>query len=210
MIFSDEFFSSLRDAVKARMSEKRYAHTLGVERAAVYIAKKCLPERVGELRAAALLHDITKELSTEQQLSILSKLPDVTDDDILSPGVYHSLSAPFVVKNDFPYCATDDILSALKNHTTGAPDMSVFDEVIFLADFVEDTRKYQACIKSREKLYNLLDAAKDADECIQILHLSVIETLDFTIKYLIDKQMYLNGRTVATRNSFLGRYPKAL
>ena len=210
MNFTEELLCLLRNQVKERLSEKRYLHTLGVERAALRIGEKCLPEALGELRVAALLHDISKELTTERQLDILSKLPDVTEDDILSEGVHHSLSAPYVALQEFPEYATDNVLSALKNHTTGAPDMSVFDEIIFLSDFVEDTRKYQACINAREKLFNLLDLAKDGEECLEILHLSVIETLDFTIKYLIDKQMYLNGRTVATRNAFLGRYPKAL
>ena len=210
MNFTEELLCSLRDKVKARLSEKRYLHTLGVERAAVRIGEKCLPEALGELRVAALLHDVSKEFTNKQQLEIIAKLPDVTADDMLSIGVHHSLSAPYVAEKEFSVYATDNVLSALKNHTTGAPDMSVFDEIIFLSDFVEDTRQYSACINAREKLFRSLDLAKGSEECLVILHNAVIETLDFTIKYLIESQAYLNGRTVATRNAFLVRYSKSL
>lgn len=210
MNLSDSDIQELREAVKARLSEQRYLHTLGVEAAALKIGEYCMPEALGELRVAALLHDVAKEIPLTEQMEILSALDDVTEDDLLSPPIFHSLTAPFVAKRDFSRFLTERILSALKNHTTGAPDMSVFDQIIFIADFVEDTRVYTACAKAREKLYSALSAAKDAEQCISILHLSVIETLDFTIKYLIDKGKYLNGRTVATRNAFLGRFPVAL
>ena len=210
MNLSDSDIKKLRMAVRARLSEPRYLHTLGVEAAAVKIGKYCMPEALDELRAAALLHDVTKEMPISEQMDILAQLDDVTEDDLLSPSVYHSLTAPYVAKRDFSGFLSERILSALKNHTTGAPDMSVFDQIIFIADFVEETRAYGACIMAREKLYSALSVAKDSEECISLLHLSVIETLDFTIKYLVDKGKYLNGRTVAARNAFLGRFPKAL
>ena len=68
--YSEETLAALRNDVKKRMSEKRYNHTLEVEKMAHRIAELYAPDRVGLVRAAALLHDITKELSVEQHIDI--------------------------------------------------------------------------------------------------------------------------------------------
>ena len=53
--------SALREKVRDYLTEKRYAHTLAVEREAQFLGGIYLPEKIKELRCAALLHDITKK-----------------------------------------------------------------------------------------------------------------------------------------------------
>lgn len=207
MIFTEQALLKLSERLSERMSEKRFRHTLGVERAAIKIAERCFPSAIFEIRAAALLHDITKEMSDKEQSDILKSLSDITESDLLCPSVFHSLTAPYVIKKDFSAFATDNILSAVRNHTTGAPDMSLFDEIIFISDYIEDGRSYASCISVRESLYLKLDKARDAEECIAALHDAVISALDFTITNIIKNGNYLNERTVLTRNAFLGRRP---
>lgn len=211
MKFTEKKIKELRQRVSLRMSEKRFRHTLGVEEAAVRIAAKLLPERIDEIRCAALLHDVSKELSVEEQLSIMKSLAEPpTESDYMSQSLYHSITAPTVAMRDFSEFVTEDILSALKNHTSGSPDMTLFDEIIFIADFIDEGRTYEYCRNTREAFYARFDKATDREELIQILHETTVQVLNFTIVYLVNNTMYLNERTVATRNAFLGRLPVPL
>ena len=207
MKFTTEAIDSLRHSVGDRLSLYRTNHTLGVEQMAVKLAEYCLPDRVDEIRAAALLHDISKELSSEEQMSMLMSVDGITDSDLMSAPAHHAFTAPLVVRRDFSEFATTDVLSALFNHTTGAPDMSVFDEIIFIADYIEPGRKYPMSISLRERLMASLEAARDGDECVARLHDAVIESLDNTIRSLVDGKKIINERTVSTRNAFIARRP---
>ena len=71
MIITEEMLSELRRSIANDMSEKRYSHTLGVERMARYLAGFLLPDRINEISAAALLHDISKEIPIELQIIML-------------------------------------------------------------------------------------------------------------------------------------------
>ena len=209
MTFSGEKIEALKKEIQARLSERRFNHTLGVMRAAEKIACFCLPEDISELRVAALLHDVTKELDCGEEVRILKQL-GVSTNEMLSPPVYHSITAPVVIRRDFPEFATENVLSAVYNHTTAAHDMSLFDEIIFVADYVEDGRTYPACVAVRESLYSAFSLAKDREECIMHLHDATIAALDNTIMEIVRAGKYLNLRTVKARNAFIGRRPMPL
>ena len=200
---------ALRQRVRAYMSEKRYKHTLGVEAMAEALAGYCLQEKCVLVRCAALLHDIAKEMSGEEQIAVLRDMPEITDSDIASSPAHHAFCAPYIVKRDFPELAQPDVLSAVFNHTTGSPEMSVFDEIIFLADYIEPGREYADCIRIRDSLLARLKSAKNREECLLWLHRAVIDELDSTLVSLKKRGMYINERTVATREAFAKKFPSA-
>ena len=211
MMFSEKIISELEAKIECKLSHHRYVHTLGVKRAAIKIAEYCYSGDISEIAAAALLHDISKEYSVAEQFDMMQKSGiELTDTDLCSEPVFHSFTAPVVIKRDFPEYSTANILSSTFSHTTGSPDMSLFDEIIFVADYVEDGRKYENCILVREKLFSALASAKDREECISHLHIATVMTLEFTIIDIIKKGKVLNERTVATRNAFRGRIPMPL
>ena len=211
MAYSEEQIKELRKKVSARLGEKRFLHTLGVERMAAVLAKKILPEKEMEIRAAALLHDITKEYSVQKHIDIIREhLSFVSESDMVAASVYHSLTAPFVIKNEFSEYADEDILSAVLNHTVGAPDMSVFDEIIFISDYIEEGRTYPVCVALREKLLSGMSVCSDASECVMLLHDATIESLDNTIVSLVKRGDFLHEKTVMTRNAFLSKRPMPL
>ena len=192
----------LRAAVRERMSEKRFCHTLGVERLAAHLGELVMPERVFELRCAALLHDIAKELPKTETLQLLSSISGITDEDMKSPSVFHAFVAPEIVKRDFPEYATPDILSAIFNHTTGDADMSLFDEIIFISDFAEEGRVYPSCREIAKKLDERCRIAKDRDECIKAIHKTTYDTLLSVISTLERLGRHINQRTLLTRSAF--------
>lgn len=201
----------LRQRISHCMSERRFKHTLGVESSAAMIAEVILPERVSEIRIAALLHDLTKELPTAVQRDIMERLsPPPTESDIMTHPLYHSMTAPYVILRDFPELATPDVLSAVKNHTVGAADMSLFDEIIFVADYIEEGRTYCDCVNARDGFLRAMQEAKSPDDLVMSLHETTVKILNNTITYIVNNNMFLNERTVTTRNAFLGRIPVPL
>ncbi len=145
MKYSEKQIDKLRRTVADRLSEKRMRHTIGVEKMAVLIGEKILPETVSELRAAALLHDISKEYSEAEYFTLIKKHNiSIGKEEIDEPALWHSITAPAVIKDDFPEFASEDVLSSAYNHTVGSPDMTVFDEIILLSDYIEEGRQYSA------------------------------------------------------------------
>ncbi len=209
-MFSEQELSELRMIVSERLGEKRFRHTLGVERMAIILAERLIPDRIPEIRAAALLHDITKELSDREHMEIMNKLDYLTDSDFLSKSVYHSITAPFVIMCEFTEFATDDVLSAVENHTTGSPEMSLFDEIIFISDYIEEGRSYPSCVSVREALLLALRNSEKAEDIEPALHDATVKALENTIISVIERKQFLHEKTVKTRNAFLGRRPMPL
>ncbi len=202
MIISDEMLVRLRSSVKERMSQKRFAHTLGVERAAIRLGEYFLPERINELCAAALLHDIAKELPYEEQLKAFLSYSD-RDSYSGVDAALHSFAAPAIVLESYPEFATDDILDAVYNHTLGKPDMSVFCEIIFLSDYIEDGRTYESCRKVAEQLYSDLERVSLNSERMSALHRAVVRSIDFTIDSLVKRGSTIDDSVILTKNAYL-------
>ena len=182
--FTNEQISSLGYLVSYRLSQKRYIHTLGTVKAAEKLGALIIPKELNLLRAASLLHDIAKEL-TSDQAEKLALENDLFDHSLWkSPATRHALLGAYLIVRDFPGFADPRILSAVMNHTTGSPDMSLFDEIIFIADYIEDGRTYQSCIEVRERLYSELLSTEDINERIRALHRAVVASIDYTIEAL--------------------------
>ncbi len=206
MKFTDSQIEELRLEVGKRLSEKRFSHTLGVEKTAAFIGEKIMPESIDLLRVAALLHDVSKEYSEAEHFFVVEKHNlSLSDEDINTPALWHSITAPCVVNDEFPVFADRQVLSAVYNHTVGAPDMSVFDEVIFLSDYIEEGRKYKGCIDLRESFLYELSEAQTVDAAVVALHRAVLSSIDNTIDALSFRGQSCHGRTRATREAILAK-----
>lgn len=204
MKFSREEISSLRREMEKRLSKKRFIHTLGVEEMAAFIGEKILPDMIDELSIAALLHDVSKEYSEAEHLFVAKKHNiTLTEEDISSPAVWHSVTGPLVIKDDFPEYAAERVLSAVAAHTSGAADMTPFDEIIFLSDYIEKGRTYQSCISLRESFLNELSSAACRDEGLRALHRAVLISLDNTISELTRRGKSVHPNALKARESIL-------
>lgn len=203
MIFDDASITRLRLEIKGRMSEKRYVHTLGVEKMARYLGNILLPTHVGELAAAALLHDVVKEMSFDEHMALLrDSQVYYTEEDCSTKPALHSIAAvPFITEN-FAEFATDNILSAVANHTLGAPGMSVFDEIIFISDYAEEGRTYRTCVEVREQLLNGIKDTNVREDNLIVLHEASRKSLISTINSLSFRKEKINSKTIMTKNYF--------
>ncbi len=203
--YTEEELKLLSCDVRKRLSDKRFFHIKGVERAAEYIADFCLPDGKTALRAAALLHDIAKEYSEDEILTFIKKDGILlSKSDLLSPLVLHSYAAPYVIKKDFKDFAIPEVLSACKNHTLGSPDMSIFDEIIFISDYIEEGRAYASCIKVREFLYSSFNS-DDFIGNIKALHKAVLLSIEATENNLMTKGAHINETMHLTKNAFMSK-----
>lgn len=130
-----------RRLAKKRLSAKRYQHTLNVRRMAVKLAKRwgADPEKAA---LAALLHDTAKELPREEMLQILNDNAIMAENAQNRPSpVWHGICAAILAQTQWGV-EDEEVLSAIRCHTTGKPGMSLLDEIIFLADMTSAERDY--------------------------------------------------------------------
>ena len=178
----NESLERLRSAVAAFETEKRYRHTLGVETEAAALATVLLPEKTDKLRAAALLHDLTKCRNDEEQIALAKELNvPLTKELLSSPQVLHGLTAVKLIPQLFPEYACHEILHAISVHTTGAADMSLFDKILFVADYTEPGRTQSICRATRAEMWELLKTATDKYRAFDTI---VCKILADTIQYL--------------------------
>ena len=200
MKYNEKQLEILRQNVKSTLSEKRFLHTLGVERASLRLAEYFPELDKSELSAAALLHDITKEISVEGHIELAKSVGvNMTGEQLESREILHSVTAPYAVIQNYPEFASDNVLSSLKNHTTASAGMSLFDEIIYIADYVEDGRTYPACVEVREMLFLGLSSAINENERLAALHKATLKSLENTINRLLFQGRILNERTKEAR-----------
>ena len=149
--------SWLRAKVMPYLTEKRIAHVLGCENEAVSLANRWgeNPERAA---VAGILHDITKKLSAEEQLKLCEKYGIINDAaEVANPKLLHAKTGAAFARELFGI--EDDIYGAIRWHTTGKPDMTLLEKIIYLADFVEPTRDFPGVEELRELCFEDIDAA---------------------------------------------------
>ena len=136
----EEFLQRVTAAVDARLSGKRLAHVHSVADYAAELAR-IYGANEFDARVAGLLHDWDKLLTDDEFPARLEELgiEQPAQIEYLYP-VLHSYTGAVAVKREFPEIS-DDITSAIHNHTLGAVEMSDLDMVIFIADMIEPLRK---------------------------------------------------------------------
>ena len=109
-------------AIKPRMPEKRYIHTIGVMETAIDLARK-YGEDEKKAETAAILHDIAKyaEIEWMEQIVRTEKL----DERLIGWGseLLHGPVGAYIAESEFGI-KDDELLNAIRFHTTGRPNMS--------------------------------------------------------------------------------------
>lgn len=163
--FTEAQIGTLFEKVQASMSAKRFAHTAGVEGTVRRMAAIYCPEKEGMLRAAALLHDCTKEYDEEEAKAVLSREGiKLRADERESPQIWHAITAPAEIVRLHPDFADEELLSCVRWHTTGREGVTVPEALLYLADVIEPTREYPACVALRERFWGADPAAMTEEE----------------------------------------------
>ncbi len=203
VIFNENALSELRCSVAMRMSDYRFKHTLGVEQMVIRLGEILMPERITELRVAAILHDVAKEMDIDEQLYLVDNCDKInkTEKSIV-PQALHSFAGVAIVINDFPGFALDDILDAIKNHTLGNENMSLFSEILFVSDYIEEGRAYFESISVRNVLFDKISRAGSIDERIKALHFATVLCINNTLESLKRRGLVPDERSIKTKKAF--------
>ena len=193
--------ATLRERIKDYIGGKRLSHTYGVEREIARLAAIYDPDEEFDLRAAALLHDITKPLKPDEQLKLCDEygIP-YTPGDRLMPKTFHAQTGAETVRRKFPEFASEVVCDSILYHTTGKADMTVPEKLLYLADYIEDTRTFPDCVELREYFWNRIPSAKDDAAKNAVLRDTLIISFDMTIKGLIGDGTPIHRDTVEARN----------
>ena len=193
-MLTDYDIEVLKERVRPYLTDKRYLHTLAVTEEVERLGEIYLPDRVNELKVAALLHDITKKADFEKQLHYC-EIFDIINiaHQKVSPEVLHSKTAAAVAERDFSKYVNSDILDAVRYHTTARAGMSIFEALVYLADYIEPTRTHETCISTRKQFYDRLRSGEDK---MVVLYDTMTATLNGTIEYLTEKNAFIDEDTI--------------
>ena len=147
----------LRPIALSYLKGRRIPHVLGTEKTAVRLAEKYGAD-VTAARQAALLHDCTKRLSMEEQLALCERYGielDAMEREALK--LLHAKTGAAIAGDVFGM--SEEVVSAIRWHTTGRAGMTLLEKVIYLADYIEPTRDFPGVDELRSVCERSLDEA---------------------------------------------------
>lgn len=133
-------FEVIKNKLEMILKKERYVHTLGVMYTAASIAMR-YGENIETAMLAGLLHDCGKYCSEEEQIAICQKNNVLlTPSELAVPAMVHAKLGAFLAEYEY-HVEDQNICNAILYHTTGRPDMTMLEKIIFLADYIEPGRK---------------------------------------------------------------------
>lgn len=133
------------------MPEKTLRHIESVAALAMDVAAGvgACPEAAG---TAGLLHDYCKALPNAEQLALAERHGiAVSDTQRQNPKLLHGHTAAAEAATVFGV-SDEDVLEAIRWHTTGRPGLGVLGQVLYFADFSEPLRSYSEAAEARSRL----------------------------------------------------------
>ena len=147
----------LREQSYPMLKPRRVAHVWGCEHEARRLAEHwgCDPELAAE---AGILHDITKKFELNDQL-LLSEKYGIINDTVETSNIklLHAKTGAAMARD--LYGVTDAVYDAIRWHTTGKPEMTLLEKIIYMADYIEPTRDFPGVEPLRRLAYLDLDRA---------------------------------------------------
>ena len=147
----------LRERAYTMLKPRRIPHVRGCEAEAVRLAERwgCDPEIAAE---AAILHDCTKKVDLPGQLALCAAYGlDADPVERESDKLLHAKTGAAVARSEFG--CDDDVAEAIRWHTTGRPDMTLLEKIVYMADYIEPNRDFDGVDRLRALAYEDLDRA---------------------------------------------------
>ena len=190
----DDTRSRLIAYIRPRLTEKRLKHTFGTEKMAIKLAEAC-GESAAAAQTAALLHDAYKCISSEDRKTLLEKygIADMAIDGF-DIDLVHGYIAACAVREDLGII-DEDILNAIRYHTTGRPGMSRLEKIIYSSDVVEENRVYDVADYLRKSVL------EDIDRGTYIV-------MNHVLRFLLENDSPVYALTVDAYNALLKEYKK--
>lgn len=145
----------LRPVAMSYLKPKRMPHVRGTEEEAVRLVRRYGGDE-RQARVAALLHDCTKKLDMAEQLALCQQYGIELDElEQKALKLLHSKTGAAIARDVFG--VEDAVYNAILYHTTGKPDMTLLEKIIYLADYIESTRDFPEVEELRRAVYEDID-----------------------------------------------------
>lgn len=188
---NEEKISAIQKKLKENLTKHRMTHTIGVAYTAAALGMRYMAD-IEKCFTAGLLHDCAKYIPEEKMIKLCRKHNvEVTAFEEKAAYLLHAKAGAILAMTEYDVCDTE-ILSAITYHTTGKPDMSLLEKIIFVADYIEPNRKE---IKGINEFRNM--AFTDIDRAIYIITKNQID-------YLKESKRPIDETTIRTME-FYGR-----
>lgn len=170
----------MEKTVKKYIDKDRFEHTQGVRYTCAALAMKygC---SVTDAQVAGLLHDCAKNIPNDKKIKLCRKHHlSVSKFELESPYLLHAKLGAWVAAQKYNV-SNVEILSAITYHTTGKPEMSTLEKIVFIADYIEPKRDKAAHLDEIRRT-----AFEDMDECIYLITKDTLEYLKANPKSIDD------------------------
>lgn len=180
-------FIKMQKKLSKYLDEDRMAHTMGVMYTCAALAMAHGYD-LNDAQAAGLLHDSAKCIPGKKKMKMCEehKIP-VTDFEKEHSFLLHAKLGAYIAREKYGI-KNEDILTAITYHTTGRPDMSILEKIVYIADYIEPMRDKAQHLPKIRKL-----AFQDLDECMY-------EILKDTLIYLEENPKDIDS---ATKDAFI-------
>lgn len=186
----------IKKYLKKHLTKDRYHHTLGVAYTAVAMAMKYNPDTtnsdfIKRTELAGMLHDCAKCMDNDKKIQLCDEhnIP-YSAFEKKHPYLLHGKVGAYIARTKFDI-HDDDILNAITWHTTGRPNMSLLEKIIFIADYIEPSRRPIPELDFIRKL-----AFDDIDMAME-------KILSNTLKFLEEKNNPIDTMTKTTYDSYV-------
>lgn len=179
----------IREVLAAKLKPARFQHSLGVMAAAKRLAEK-YGAASDKAELAGLLHDCAR-IYENDELTARARQALITPDEIeaAAPLLLHAPLGAVIAAEQFGI-NDEEILQAIRLHTTGGIMMTVLDKIIYLADMIEPSRVYPNVDKLRSAAEQNLDKA-------------MLLAFNQSINYVIERGQLVHINTIQARNELI-------
>ena len=184
----DDGFDRYHELVGSMLDSARVYHSECVCESAGILAEKygADPEKA---KLAGLLHDITKRLHSDEQTDLIGEMTPLEKS---SPKVWHQMSAPVFLRSR-GIITDEEILGAIRWHTTGKADMTLLQKIVYVADFISAERDYPD-VETVRRLASLS------------LEHAILYTSRYTVKTLASQDRPVHPATLDCYNDMLKHF----
>ncbi|MCL2424724.1 MAG: bis(5'-nucleosyl)-tetraphosphatase (symmetrical) YqeK [Oscillospiraceae bacterium] len=147
----------LRQQAYSMLDPLRIPHVVACEKEARRLAEYWGVD-ADDAGEAAILHDITKKLDFSENLCIISEHgPTINEFGKNEEKLLHSITGALIAQSE--YGVSDHVAEAIKWHTTGKADMTMLEKIIYIADYIEETRSFPEVDQLRKLAYKNINEA---------------------------------------------------